>query len=192
MQICRRYTPTHRWKDKALLRSNLSSQRCHDEGACLSIQSPAPTDNTSGGDRTFLTACFPCCGRLRQNLPGNCSMAYTVPINILGLQVSGDLGDLTIYTDRFGKKVAFPKTPPDKPPTSQQNHQRARFFLAQEEWFTQTEQVKKDLEDMCRLGNVPMTGQNLWISVALRGDFAAYKTLQNQTGITVPNPTRRI
>ncbi len=116
-------------------------------------------------------------------------MAFTVPVNILGIQVSGDLGGLTIYTDRFGKKVPFPKSPPKEPPSPQQSHQRAKFAAAQKEWSTQTDQVKKDYEDLCRITNVPMTGQNLWIHTALRNDFTALETLQRQSGISVPSPT---
>lgn len=115
-------------------------------------------------------------------------MAFTVPMNILGFQVSGDIGGLTIYTDRYGKKVAFPKSPPKDPPSEKQLHQRMRFREAQLSWTGLSNQVKKDYENLCRIANVPMTGQNIWIHTALRNDRRAIKTLIRQTGVTVPIP----
>jgi len=112
-------------------------------------------------------------------------------MNILGLQISGDVGGLTVYTDRFGKKVAFPKSPPKEPPSDQQIHQRLKFQQAQKEWNSQTDQVKQDLESMCKQANVPMTGQNIWIHTAMTVDYTAYDTLQKQTGISVPDPAPR-
>lgn len=102
--------------------------------------------------------------------------------------MSGDIGGLTIYTDRFNKKVSFPKSPPKEPASQRQLDQRLRFREAQVSWAALTDQVKKDLEDMCRQANVPMTGQNIWIHTAMKHDFTAYQTLQNQTGISVPDP----
>lgn len=131
---------------------------------------------------------FSCCGSKRKNPRGKRQISYTIPLNILGFQVSGDIGGLTIYTDRFGKKVAFPKSPPKEPASDRQLQQRLRFREAQQEWKALANQVKKNLEDMCRKANVPMTGQNIWIHTAMRHDFTAYQTLQNQTGITVPEP----
>lgn len=115
-------------------------------------------------------------------------MAFTVPVNILGLQVSGDIGGLTIYTDRFGKKIAFPKSPPKDPPSEKQLHQRIRFRDAQQSWTGLPNQVKIDYEELCRKANVPMTGQNIWIHTALTNDETAIKTLIQQTGISVPIP----
>lgn len=115
-------------------------------------------------------------------------MAFTTPVHMLGLQVSGDLGELTIYTDRFGKKVAFPKSPPKDPPSEKQTAMRLRFRDAQKQWANLEDQVKKDFEDICRQANVPMTGQNLSMHTALMNDDSALVTLMRQTGITVPIP----
>lgn len=115
-------------------------------------------------------------------------MAWSIPWDLIGLQVSGDVGGFSIYTDRFGKKVVYPKAPPEKPPSAEQTHLRSRFATAQADWMSQTAEVKADLEEMCRKANVPMTGQNLWISVALKNDASAMLTLQRQTGIVTPIP----
>lgn len=117
-------------------------------------------------------------------------MAWTIPWNLVAQKLSGDIGGATIYTDRYGRPTVFPKAPPEKPPSSRQVARRNRFRLAQAEWKAQTDEVKADLEEICRRLSLPLTGQNLWISVALRGDFESYETLQRQSGITVPRPTR--
>lgn len=115
-------------------------------------------------------------------------MAWTIPWNLMALQVSGDFADLTVYTNKNGKKVAFLKAPPDKPPTELQIAQRARFKLAQAGWMALSHPIKNDYEEMCSRANVPMTGQNIWIHSALTNDAQAIQTLIGQTGITVPIP----
>ncbi len=112
-------------------------------------------------------------------------MAWTVPWELFGTWVSGDIDGLTIYTDRFGRKVAFPKAPPDKPPSPEQVALRARFKTAQENWKALTDIEKKNLEDAMRKANAVMTGQNLFISVSLTNDQEAYATVQRQTGISL-------
>lgn len=115
------------------------------------------------------------------------SMAYTIPWNLIGLSVSGDFADLTLYTDRFNRKVAFPKAPPEKPPTAQQTAQRSRFTQAQAAWKALDQSQKDSLEEATKKGSLVMTGQNLYISVALMNDTTALKTLERQTGIILPD-----
>lgn len=114
------------------------------------------------------------------------TMAFTVPWQIMGLQVSGDVGDETIYTDRFGKKIAFPKAPPEKPPTNLQILQRTAFKNAQARWMQLTAPEKKNLEDACRKLSIPITGQNLYMHTIMKLDFSAYATVQRQSGINLP------
>ena len=113
-------------------------------------------------------------------------MAYTTPWQFLGIWVSGDVGDVTIYTDRFGRKVAFPKSPPKEPPSVQQIHQRNRFATAQNNWRQLTDDEKQQLETATLRGALVMTGQNLFISVALKNDNLALQTLAKQTNTTLP------
>lgn len=113
-------------------------------------------------------------------------MAWTVPWNLLGLTVSGDVGGITIYTDRFGRKVAFPKSPPEKPPSAAQSHQRTRFTQAQAAWAALSAQEKACLEDAALKGGMVATGQNLYIKVALTNDTPALDTLAQQTGTILP------
>lgn len=113
-------------------------------------------------------------------------MAWTIPWQIIGLQVSGDFGDLTIYTDRYGKKIPFPKSPPKEPPSAAQLAVRSAFKTAQAEWKALTANQKAALETACRKTSVPLTGQNLWIHCRTTNDWDAYATIQRQSGITLP------
>jgi hypothetical protein len=115
-------------------------------------------------------------------------VAWTVPWNLIGLTVSGDVGDFTIYTDRYGKKVAYPRQPPEVPRTPAQATQRDAFAAAQSSWAALTPAEKASLEDACRVLSLPLTGQNLWISTVLRRDRPAYETVAQQSGITLPDP----
>ncbi len=113
-------------------------------------------------------------------------MAWTIPWDLIGLIVSGDVGDYTIYTDRHGRKVVYPRQPPEVPRSPAQALQRNRFKTAQADWRALTADEKKALEDACKKLSMPMTGQNLWISAALRHDTESYHTVQTQSGITLP------
>lgn len=115
-------------------------------------------------------------------------MALGIPASVIGLIVSGDVDGLTIYTDRYGRKVAYPKAPPKEPPTEFQTYYRNRFKTAQANYMALTASQKKDYEDLVKAANLCMTGQNLWIHVATKGTFGTLDTLMQQTGITVIPP----
>ena len=117
-------------------------------------------------------------------------MAWNPDWNMLGLMFSGDIANLTLYTDRNQKKVAFPKDVPQKPPTEKQLALRNRFRLAQQEYMKLTDIQKYDLEQLTIKSSLALTGQNLWISVAMTGNTKTLETLQRQTGITTPIPTK--
>jgi hypothetical protein len=116
-------------------------------------------------------------------------MAWTIPFNLLGIQVSGDLGPFTIYTDQFGRKVPFPRSPPDKPPSTLQTAIRTRFKTAQLNWMNEPKYLKARWEELVNQSNISMTGQNLYISISLTHDYSSLNTLTRQTGITVTPPT---
>ena len=113
-------------------------------------------------------------------------MAYTVPWQLMGIWVSGDVGDFTIYTDRFGRKVVFPKSPPKKPASKAQISHRARFKTAQSAWNDLSDSDKARLEEATLKSGIVMTGQNLYISVAMKNDQTALDTVSRQTGISLP------
>jgi len=115
-------------------------------------------------------------------------MAFTIPWNLIGLQVSGDIGHLTIYTDRFGKKVAFNKSPPKEPPSPEQVNQRNRFKTAQKNYMDQSNETKLAYENATKKTSIAFTGQNLWISVSFSQDFESLRTLEKQSGEILTNP----
>lgn len=116
-------------------------------------------------------------------------MALGISASLLGLIVSGDIDGLTIYTDRFGRKVAYPKAPPKEPPTQMQVDVRARFKSAQAEYMALTATEKADYELLTKAASLCLTGQNLFISVAMKRNFGILDTLMSQTGINVTPPT---
>lgn len=118
-------------------------------------------------------------------------MAWSCPWNYLGMIVSGDVGGYTIYTDRFGKKVIYPASPPKCPSTPNQLLQRLRFRLAQADYMSQPAAVKLAWETIPKRASLCATGQNLWLHFALCPDPAALQTLIRQTGVQVEPPTPR-
>lgn len=115
-------------------------------------------------------------------------MALGIPASCLGLIVSGDVDGLTIYTDRHGRKIAYPKAPPKEPPTEKQVALRLRFKLAQAQFMALSLSDRASWEQICLKSSLCMTGQNLLIHVAMKNAFGLLDTLMMQTGITVTPP----
>lgn len=113
-------------------------------------------------------------------------MALGVPPNALGLIVSGDVAGYTIYTDMKGRKVAFPQAPPKEPPSPMQISHRARFRLAQAAWAALTIAQKTALELCTQRTSLAMTGQNLYIAIALKAHPDLVSTLERQTDLSLP------
>jgi hypothetical protein len=113
-------------------------------------------------------------------------MAWTLPLNIMGTVVQGDLADHTIYTDRHGKKVFFQRTKPDDPPSYGRSLQRARFVFAQKSWNALLPDQKKTLEMAVARTSLVMTGQNLFISCTLTGRDDIYHTVGRQAMLVLP------
>lgn len=107
---------------------------------------------------------------------------------MLGLIVSGDIDGITIYTDRHGRKVAYPKSPPEKPPSPLQTFQRTRFKDAMTSWRNSTQQSRTDYEAVSLKTSLSMTGLNLWLHFSLKGRSPALATLSRQAGITLTMP----
>lgn len=118
-------------------------------------------------------------------------MAFTVPLQFMGITVSGDLADVTIYTDRYGRKTAYPKAPPKCPPSERQVIQRARFAAAITDWRDLAIAIRLNWELASLRSSICMTGHNLYIHFALVQHDGVRKTLERQTGITLPAPIPR-
>lgn len=115
-------------------------------------------------------------------------MAFTVPWDLLGLNISGDLGAWTCFTDRFGKKVWYPKTPPETPETPAQRQQRDRFAAAVANWRAADQATRDAFESISLAASLMMTGHNLWVALSFSQDDKARQTLTRQTGIYIPLP----
>lgn len=115
-------------------------------------------------------------------------MADTIPWQFLGVNASGDLGAFTCYTDRFGKKVWYPKSPPETPETPGQRQQRDRFAAAVANWNDLDQATKDAFEQLTLSASLMMTGHNLYISLSFSQDDRLRQTLVRQTGITIPLP----
>jgi hypothetical protein len=124
-----------------------------------------------------------------KNSLGIFAMAWTVPWNLLALRVSGDVGGFTIYTDRNMRKVVFPKSPPEKPPSPRQLDNRRRFRDAHAVWKTLTAEQKSNLEHACRVLSICQTGKNVYMSACLLNDDAALRTLERQSQTPLPTAT---
>lgn len=109
-------------------------------------------------------------------------------LQCLALYVSGDLGDLTLYTTKRGLIVAFPRTSPDKPPSAAQVLQRNRFRAAVLSWQASTPTDRSNYEAVTQRLKLPLTGQNLWLHFAFTHDDAARNTLQRQSGLNLTKP----
>lgn len=116
-------------------------------------------------------------------------MALGIPASALGLIVSGDIDGITIYTDRHGRKVAYPKAPPKEPPTEAQVALRNRFKAAQAQYMALSPADRQAWEQLSLRSHLCMTGQNLLIHVAMKDSFALLNTLMRQTGVDVDPPT---
>jgi len=116
-------------------------------------------------------------------------VALGIPASVIGLIVSGDVDGITIYTDRYNRKVAYPKAPPKEPPTQMQVDVRNRFKSAQAEYMGLTPLQKEAYESLTKKANLCMTGQNLFIHVAMKLTYGTLTTLQEQTGVTVVPPS---
>lgn len=116
-------------------------------------------------------------------------MAIGVPASVIGLIVSGDLGGYTIYTDRHQRKIVFPKAPPKEPPTIHQTRLRERFRLAQAEYMAASPPERSAWEQLTLRSSLCMTGQNLFIHVAMKHTFGTLTTIMQQTGVSVTPPT---
>lgn len=117
---------------------------------------------------------------------------FTLPIDpsFLGLSYGGDVGGITIYRNKRGKVVAFPKAPPKCPPTPAQTMQRARFAFAVRSFFQLTADQRLAYENTTRVLSLCLTGQNLWIHFCLMHDDGVWETVQRQSGIALAPPHR--
>lgn len=104
----------------------------------------------------------------------------------LAVLANGTLAGFIIYTNKNGRKVIYP-TPvftPSSSPAQLQN--RDRFTRAQAAWSALSSADKALLELACLRRSLPLTGQNLYMKLAMQTDTIKRLTLIRQTGLPLP------
>lgn len=117
-------------------------------------------------------------------------MAIAIDPCYLGRVVSGDLDGITIYTNRRGRKVAFPKAPPLSPPSPLQRYQQGRWKLAMQGWRSLTNQQRLDYAKAVRMLSLCLVGNALWIGLCCRPTDNEWQTLCRQTQLPLAQPTK--
>jgi len=100
---------------------------------------------------------------------------------LLGFNAQGDLGGFTMYTSRRGRLVVFKKSPPMKPPSPKQTHQRNLFRALAALWKLRSKTLRWEWTNAERKGRLRMTGYNLWIAAHTTLTSAALATIARQT-----------
>lgn len=112
-------------------------------------------------------------------------------LRFLGMRPTGDLGPLTIYTNKRGRMTSFPKSPPLSPPSNLQHAQRNRFRLVGELWQTLPLEKRREWQTVADRASLYCTGFNLFLYYQICRDRLAIRTLERQTGIPL-NPDEPI
>lgn len=107
----------------------------------------------------------------------------------MALQVQGDIGPLTCYTDSVGRLIAFLKAPPRVPETLNQKRNRDKFVAAGLAWRGLTSADRQCWRLACSKANLACTHFNLWVACWIRNDWSFARTISAQTGIPLTHPT---
>jgi hypothetical protein len=106
----------------------------------------------------------------------------------LGLKIQGDLGPFTCYTSKRNRIVWFLKAPPKTPLTEEQLNQLAMFREAAWAWRSFTDEQRQVWTLAARKASLRISGYNLLTYLVATGDDAAVRTIERQTGISLPRP----
>ena len=104
----------------------------------------------------------------------------------LGLKIQGDLGPFTCYTNKRGLVVWFLKAPPQEPPSWIQTHERNMWRYVGWAWAALTRPQRDQWEQTARRARLRITGYNLFTYFQITDDEAVMKTVEHQTGLTLP------
>lgn len=104
----------------------------------------------------------------------------------LAIVASGLIAGHTVYTNKYGRIVYYPVAPPTGPPSSAQLRQRLRFAAAQAAWSALSAPHKAALEQATRVLSLPLTGQNLYIRLAMQTNQEKRLTIIRNTGLPLP------
>jgi len=115
-------------------------------------------------------------------------MPIALDPNCLGLVVSGDVADMTIYTDRYGRKIMYPASPPRVAPSLFQLHQHERFRRAMFAWRFLSKDDRRQYALACTRLRLPCTATSLWVCFSCRQDPDLFFTICRQSGLDLFPP----
>jgi len=106
----------------------------------------------------------------------------------LFLSVTGDIANITCWTNKRGRIVTMKKSPPTTPPSEAQRAWRAKFKFYHTRWMTKTADEKADWEDAMREMAYVMTGKNYYLHVAFTDDLDDLETVRVATNRILKYP----
>ena len=106
-------------------------------------------------------------------------------IPFFGFIAWGDVMQLTVYRDKQGKMIWFPKTYPDKPASDAQLVQRQKLTTASNYWGYMNDAQREQWHLAARRASLCMHGYNLFLHWFLTMDTDAMRTLMRQTNTTL-------
>ena len=106
-------------------------------------------------------------------------------LTFLGIRPTGDLANLTAYTASNGRVVWFPKSPPLKPPSARQIHQRLLFGNAGRGWNLLKQETRDDWKEAAYRAHLHLSGYLLYLVWTLTQDRPAIRTVERLSGITL-------
>jgi len=109
-----------------------------------------------------------------------------IPLNdvqLLGFDLTGDLGPWTAYTTNAGKAVLYPRQSPLSPPSDAQLLQRDAITEAAHVWQLFDQPTKTKWQQAARRAALRITGFNLFTYWWLRRDLPIIVTVSKQSGI---------
>lgn len=107
---------------------------------------------------------------------------------ILGLQVQGDLGPITMYTQyKAGRRsiVAFPKIWLSDPTTLKQLNHRNRLRNAATAWRALTPATRLNWKLAARKLSLRTNGYATWVTWHMMRDRDFITTIERQSGLTL-------
>lgn len=104
----------------------------------------------------------------------------------LAFIANGTVAGFIIYTNKYGTKIIYPTPsfPPSSSPAQLQN--RDRFRRAQAAWSALSAVDKLLLETAVLRCSLPLTGQNLYMQLAMQTNQLKRLTLIRRTGLALP------
>lgn len=115
-------------------------------------------------------------------------MAFTVEkvLMFLGMNIQGDLGDLTVYRSTRKKYVWFGKAPPLNPPSPTQAAMRNVFRLTAMEWRSLSPEQRATWKRAAAGAGLRCPGPALFLWWLRKKDVGALATIARRSGESLP------